>query len=130
MERSISSFSSSIRLLAYISSVVSDRCEVVITVSALLFIGAASKACCFNSSLQLRSCGLSFVGSTISHMIYNRHKYRLSYFLEYAPLKTVVESVLAPLFESIKNGEFENDDLTRIEYEDTLKQFNVPIIQH
>ena len=70
-------------------------------------------------------------GITIeSNMIYNRHKYRLSYFFEYAPLKTVVESVLAPLFESIKNGEFKNDDLTRIEYEDTLKQFNVPIIQH
>ena len=70
-------------------------------------------------------------GITIEpNMIYNRHKYRLSYFFEYAPLKTVVESVLAPLFESIKNGEFENDDLTRIEYEDTLKQFNVPIIQH
>ena len=70
-------------------------------------------------------------GITIEpNMIYNRHKYRLSYFFEYAPLKTVVKSVLAPLFESIKNGEFENDDLTRIEYEDTLKQFNVPIIQH
>ena len=70
-------------------------------------------------------------GITIEpNMIYNRHKYRLSYFFEYAPLKTVVESVLAPLFESIKNGEFENDDLTRIEYEDTLKQFNVPISQH
>ena len=68
--------------------------------------------------------------TTEPNMIYNRHKYRLSYFFEYAPLKTVVKSVLAPLFESIKNGEFENDDLTRIEYEDTLKQFNVPIIQH
>ena len=43
MERSISSFSSSIRLLAYISSAVSDGCEVVIAVSALLFIGAALK---------------------------------------------------------------------------------------